>query len=124
MNSYQEQIKKFSEERNWNQFYNPKDILLGIVEEIGELRNLIKWEQNPEIIKKLLKENKEEVKDAVGDIYWFLSLLANSCDVDIDEAIQMTIEDNKKRFPIEKTKNRHTNIHLGGHDGKYLDPSN
>jgi len=48
-----------------------------------------------------------------------LSLLANSCDVDIDKAIEMTIEDNKKRFPIEKTKNKHTNIYLGGHDGKY-----
>jgi len=54
MNSYQEQIKKFCEERNWNQFHNPKDILLGIVEEVGEFRNIIKWEQNPEIIKKLL----------------------------------------------------------------------
>ena len=84
---------------------------------------MIKWEQNPEIIKKVLEENKEEVKDAVGDMYWFLSLLANSCDIDIDEAIQMTIEDNKKRFPVEKTKNRHTNVNLGGHDGKYSNPS-
>ena len=119
MNHYQEQIKKFCEERNWNQFHNPKDILLGIVEEIGEFRNIVKWEQDPEVIKKLLFEKKEEVKDVVGDIFWFLSLLANSCDVDIDKAIQMTIEDNRKRFPVEKTKNKHTNIYLGGHDGKY-----
>ncbi len=119
MNKFQKQIQKFSDDRNWNQFYNPKDILLGIVEEIGELRNLIKWEQNPEILKKVLKENKEEVKDAVGDIYWFLSLLANSCGVDIDEAIEMTIKDNEKRFPVKKTKGKHTNTYLGGHDGKY-----
>ena len=119
MNPYQEQIKKFCEERNWNQFHNPKDILLGIVEEVGEFRNIIKWEQNPEVIKKLLFEKKDEVKDTVGDIFWFLSLLANSCDVDIDEAVQFTIEDNKRRFPIEKTKDKHTNIYLGGHDGKY-----
>lgn len=121
MNQYQEEIKRFSQERNWNQFYSPKDILLGIVEEVGELRNIVKWEQDPEVLRKLLLENKEEVKDAVGDMFWFLSLLANSCDVDIDKAIQMTIEDNKKRFPIEKTKGRHTNIHLGGHDGKYTE---
>ena len=119
MNSYQRQIQKFSNERNWGQFYNPKDILLGIVEEVGELRNLIKWEQNTEILKKVLKKNKGEVKDAVGDIYWFLSLLANSCGVDIDEAIKMTIKDNKKRFPVKKTKGKHTNTYLGGHDGKY-----
>jgi len=40
MNPYQKQIKKFCEERNWGQFHNPKDLLLGIVEEIGELRNI------------------------------------------------------------------------------------
>ena len=119
MNSYQEQIKKFCKERNWAQFHNPKDLLLGIVEEIGEFRNIIKWEQNPQIIKKVLLDNKEQVKDTVGDIFWFLSLLANSCDINIDDAIKMTIEDNKKRFPIGKTKNEHTNIYLGGHDGKY-----
>ena len=119
MNYYQEQVKKFCEERNWAQFHNPKDLLLGIVEEVGEVRNIIKWEQDLEVIKKVLLENKVEVEDAVGDIFWFLSLLANSCDIDIDKAIDMTIKDNEKRFPIEKTKGKHTNTYLGGHDGKY-----
>lgn len=119
MNPHQEQIKRFCEERNWSQFHNPKDLLLGIVEEIGEVRNIIKWEQNPEIIQKVLLDNKDQVKDAVGDIFWFLSLLANSCNVDIDEAAKMTINDNEKRFPVEKTKDKHTNTYLGGHDGKY-----
>lgn len=119
MNKFQKQIKKFCDKRNWDQFHNPKDLLLGIVEKVGEFRNIVKWEQNPKIIKKSLFKNKKEVEDAVGDIYWFLSLLANSCGVDIDEAIQMTIKDNKKRFPIAKTKGKHTNTNLGGHDGKY-----
>ncbi len=42
MNPFQRQIHQFSKERDWNQFYNPKDLLLGIVEEIGEIRNLVK----------------------------------------------------------------------------------
>lgn len=119
MNSYQEQIKKFCEKRNWGQFFDPKDLLLGIVEEVGELRNVIKWQKDPEIIKKLISENKEEMKDGIGDIFWFLSLLANICDIDIDEAIDFTIKDNEKRFPVKKTKDKDTNIYLGGYDGKY-----
>src|SRR4030042_5560369 len=110
MNKFQKQIKKFTNDREWENFWNVKDILLGIVEEVGELRNLVKWEQNPEILKKVLKDNKEEVKDAIGDIYWFLAVLATSCDLDIDEAIKMTIKDNRKRFPIKKTKGKHTNL--------------
>lgn len=119
MNKYQKIIKKFGKDRNWEDFWNVKDVLLGIVEEVGELRNLVKWEQNPEIIKKVLKKNRGEVKDGIGDIYWYLAVLGNNCGVDIDEAIEMTIIDNKKRFPVDKTKGKHTNLYLGGHDGKY-----
>ena len=101
MNRYQKQIKKFCKDRNWEQFHNPKDLLLGVVEEIGEFRNIIKWEQDPKIIKESLLKNKNEVR------------------VDMNEAIKEVIKENEKRFPLSKTKNKHTNIHLGGHDGKY-----
>jgi len=119
MNEFQKKIKKFSEDRDWGQFHNPKDLLLGIVEEIGEIRNIIKWEQDPEKLKKVLSENKEELEDNIGDIYWFLTLLANSGDIDIDEAIDKVIKRNESRFPISDVKSSHTNRYLGGKDKQY-----
>lgn len=120
MNQFQKRIKDFSEERNWGQFHNPKDLLLGIVEEIGEIRNLVKWEQDPEVLKKVLLENKEEFEDDIGDIYWFLALLANEHGIDIDRAILGVIDKNKKRFPVKDVKSKHTNLYLGGKDRQYL----
>lgn len=79
----------------------------------------MKWEQDNEKLKKVLTENKEIVEDDIGDIYWFLALLANETNIDIDEAINKVIEKNKIRFPIEKLKSKHTNIFLGGEDGQY-----
>lgn len=119
MNKYQDIIRRFAEDRNWRQFHNPKDLLLGIVEEIGELRNIIKWEQDPDKLRKVLVDNKDEVEDGIGDIFWFLALLANGCKVNIDKAIEKTIKDNEKRFPVKEIKNRHTNRYLGGKDKKY-----
>ena len=119
MNSKQEQIKKFCRERNWDQFHNPKDILLGIVEEVGEFRNLAKWEQDPQVIRKVFLEKKAEVEDGIGDMFWFLSLLANSYDIDIDQAAQVVIDENERRFPLDQTKDKHTNINLGGYDGHH-----
>lgn len=119
MNSFQKRIKKFAEDRDWGQFHNPKDVLLGIVEEIGEIRNLVKWEQNPEVLKKVLRDNKSEFEDNIGDIYWFLALLANGNNIDLDRAIDGVIKKNAKRFPIKDTKSRHTNIHLEGKDKQY-----
>lgn len=117
MKNQQEKIKKFCEERNWRQFHNPKDLLLGVVEEVGELRNIIKWEQDQKVIYEAMENNKAEVADNIGDILWFIAILANNLDIDLDECLNEVIESNKKRFPLEKTKNRHTNIYLGGHDG-------
>ena len=50
MQNFQEELRKFDKERNWGQFRDPRDILLGIVEEVGEIRNFVKWESNPEVI--------------------------------------------------------------------------
>src|SRR3989344_9599578 len=99
MNNFQIRIKKYAEERDWSQFHNPKDLLLGIVEEIGEIRNLIKWEQNPEVLRKVPRDHREEFEDNIGDIYWSLALLANSNNVDIYKAIDLAIKRNTKRFP-------------------------
>jgi len=119
MNKFQARIQKYSEERNWGQFHNPKDLLLGIVEEVGEIRNIVKWEQDPEKLHQVLLNNKDEFEDNIGDLYWFLALLANSCDVDMDEAIDKVIKGNEVRFPIADVKNHHTNRYLGGKDKQY-----
>ena len=116
MNEFQQKIKKFSEDRNWGQFHNPKDLLLGIVEEVGEIRNLVKWEQDINKIRESLEKNKEELEDNIGDLYWFLALLANGNNRNIDEEISKVIEKNEKRFPVKETKSRHTNVNIGGWD--------
>lgn len=119
MNNFQKQIQKFADERDWGQFHNPKDLLLGIVEEVGEIRNIVKWEQDPEKLQKVLSDNKKELKDNIGDIYWFLALLANGNNINIDSAIKDVIAKNKKRFPVKEVKSRHTNRYLGGKDKQY-----
>lgn len=118
MNKFQQLIKKFCKERDWNQFFDPKDLLLGIVEEVGEMRNTVKWVQGQDALKKVIRENKEEFEDNIGDLYWFLAILANENDIDVDTAISKVIARNKKRFPISKTKSIHTNTKFGGVDGR------
>lgn len=119
MNEFQKRIKQFSEERDWSQFHNPKDLLLGIVEEIGEIRNIVKWEQDINKLKSVLEANKEALEDNIGDIYWFLALLANGSGVNIDDAIDGVITKNEKRFPVSDVKSQHTNLYLGGKDKQY-----
>jgi len=121
--TFQEYVAEMKKARDWNQFHQPKDLLLGMIEEMGEFRNLIKWEQNPEEIRKILvdgpKERRDEVVDFFGDMMWYLGSLADYCGVDISEAMEMNIGELQKRFPIEKVKGSTANPVTGGFDGKY-----
>lgn len=119
MNEFQQRIKKFAEDRDWGQFHNPKDLLLGIVEEVGEIRNIVKWEQDINKLRAVLNDNREKLEDEIGDLYWFLALLANGSNINIDEAIDKVIKKNELRFPIADVKSSHTNLYLGGQDKQY-----
>jgi NTP pyrophosphatase (non-canonical NTP hydrolase) len=86
---------------------------------VGELRNIVKWEQDQNVLRRVMEDNREEVKDGIGDIYWYLALLGNMAGINVDDAIDEVIKPNGKRFPVKDIKSRHTNLYLGGKDKKY-----
>ena len=55
----------------------------------------------------------------MGDIFWFVFMLANRCGVDVKKAIDRVIEDNESRYPVELVRGKHTNIYAGGVDLKF-----
>jgi len=112
MKELQKEIEEFVKERRWIKFHNPKELLLGIIEEVGEFRNIIKWELDQERLEEIIKNNYEEVEDTFGDMLWFIVSLANRCNVDLEIALKKVIERNKKRFPKEKFFKTHTNVYV------------
>jgi NTP pyrophosphatase (non-canonical NTP hydrolase) len=120
----QDKVRNFAEARNWtNNLDDPRDYLLGIVEEVGEFRNFVKWINNRDSVNKLIEENFDYIENTLGDILWFIFMLANRCGIDVKKAIEKVIEDNEKRFPVDLVKGKHTNIFAGGIDLKFKKPS-
>jgi len=120
LNNIQERIETFAEEREWKgKFDDPRDYLLGIVEEVGEVRNIVKWETSIEVINRVIKDNFEHLENMIGDLLWFTFMLANRVGVNAKEAIEKVIENNTERFPVELTKGKSTNVYAGGIDLKY-----
>lgn len=102
-------IKHFIEERQWQPYHTPKELLLAIVEEIGEFRNIIKWEPKEEKVKEKIKKHRDEVEDFFGDIVWDLCSLANYCQVDISKALDDVIKKHEIRYPKDIVGGRHIN---------------
>ncbi len=114
----QGKVKEFDKKREWEDDWHLKDISLNLVEEIGELWNLIKWIDEKEQ-REVVKENKEKVKDFIGDSLFLILKMANKTKVDTEDALNETINEYKKRMPSEKLKkHKHANTKAGGIDNK------
>ena len=102
-----EKIKKFRDERDWMQFHDPKNMSISIIIEAAELLEHFQWKTKEEV-KKYVGENKEEIRDEIADVALYLFELADNLGIDLLKAMENKLEKNKKKYPVEKAKGRHT----------------
>ena len=90
-------LTEFRNDREWEQFHNPKDLAIAISVEAGELLELFLWKDPAEA-------NKEKVKEELADIFAFAFLLAEKYGFDAKQIILDKIERNGEKYPVEKAK--------------------
>jgi NTP pyrophosphatase (non-canonical NTP hydrolase) len=91
------ELIKFRDERDWEQFHNPKDLALAISIEAGELLEVFLW-KGPE------EANKEKVKEELADIFSYAFMLADKYGFDVKEIVLDKIKQNGKKYPADKAK--------------------
>jgi len=96
-------IKKFSDERNWDQFHTPKNLAMALSVEASELLEIFQW-LNQEESKNLNDKEKESVKEELADIFIYLIRIADKLDIDLEEAITHKMKINAKKYPVELSK--------------------
>jgi len=92
-----QELIKFRNDRNWEQFHNPKDLALAINIEAGELLEEYLWKKHEDA-------NREKIKEELADIFAYAFLLADKYDFDVKEIVLDKIEKNGKKYPVEKAK--------------------
>ena len=90
-------LRLFRDERDWEQFHNPKDLSLAISIEAGELLELFLWKGAGDA-------DKEKVKKELADIFSFAFLLADKYGFDVEEIILEKIKENGEKYPVEKAR--------------------
>jgi NTP pyrophosphatase (non-canonical NTP hydrolase) len=102
-------IIKFRDERDWKKFHNPKDLAISLSLEASELLENFQWRSSEEAV----NDNIENIKDELADVLIYSLLLANDLGLDIDEIITRKIEQNSRKYPIEKAygvKTKYNNL--------------
>ena len=97
----QEQLRHFAIQRNWDQFHTPKNLVMALSGEVGELTEIFQW-LTPEQSQHFSVEKKRQLEEEIADVMMYLVRLADKCDVDILEACQNKIIKNADKYPIER----------------------
>ena len=97
-------ILKFRDDRDWKQFHNPKDLAISISLEAAELLEVFQWSgADVDCNKKM-----DKIKEELADVLTYCVLMADACNLDIDQIVQEKSKKNSEKYPIEKAKGNST----------------
>ena len=105
------EVAEFASERDWEQFHSPRNLLLALVGEVGEVAEILRWQgdANPAIP----PDQAENWADELADVLTLLVRLADRSGVDLTEAFARKLEKARAKYPVERFK---------GSNRKYSDP--
>ena len=100
-------ILEFRDARDWKQFHNPKDLAISLSLEASEVLEHFQWKSKEEI-EKYIKTNKNEIGEELADVFYWVLLLANDLNINIENAFELKMKKNAKKYPIKKAKGKHS----------------
>jgi NTP pyrophosphatase (non-canonical NTP hydrolase) len=100
MNKLIERIIQFRDARDWKQFHLPKNLAISLLLEASEVLELFQWTKDGH----LPPERKNDLKEELADVYYWVLLLAHECNIDLDKALEEKMEQNETKYPVEKAK--------------------
>lgn len=91
-------IRKFNEERDWDQFHTPENLAKSISIEAGELLECFQWNST--------EFNREHVLEELADVMNYCLVMCDRLGVDAGEIILAKLEKNIAKYPAEKARGK------------------
>ncbi|KAJ7565901.1 hypothetical protein O6H91_02G079900 [Diphasiastrum complanatum] len=97
----QNRLDEFAKARNWEQFHSPRNLLLALVGEVGEVSEIFQW--RGEVARGLPDWNateKEHLGEELSDVLLYLVRLADICDINLGQAALRKLIKNGLKYPV------------------------
>ena len=93
-----DRIRKFTVDRDWEQFHTPGNIAKSIVIEAAELLECFQWDE----------ENYDlgHVKEELADVLVYCRNMLDRLGLDEDEIVNAKMDQNERKYPVDKAKGR------------------
>ena len=104
---FQQQLKQFIAERDWDQFQSPKNLSMALAGEAGELLEHFQWLSEDQS-RTLSAEELEAVAMEMADIQIYLANLAERLGISLGPAVARKMQINAQKYPVDQARGRAT----------------
>ena len=91
-------IRRFSDDRDWDQFHSPANLAKSIVIEAAELLECFQWSDDEYDI--------DHIKEELADVMVYTQNLLDKLELDADEIVNLKMLQNEAKYPVEKAKGK------------------
>lgn len=98
-------LQRFADDRDWQQFHSPKNLLLALTGETGELCEIFQWMSEADAKEAAKRpETAQAVRDELADVLMYLVRLSSVLGVDLNDAVTSKLALNGQKYPVDKAK--------------------
>ena len=90
-----DRIRKFTEDRDWDQFHTPANLAKSISIEANELLECYQWSDDADL---------EHVREELADVIVYCQNLLDKLGLDVDEIVNSKMAKNEAKYPVEKAR--------------------
>lgn len=91
-----DRIRKFTDDRDWDQFHTPANLAKSISIEANELLECFQWSDT--------EYDLEHVKEELADVIVYCQNMLDKLGLDVDEIVMSKMTKNEAKYPVEKAK--------------------
>lgn len=106
-------LRRFAEERDWEQFHSPKNLAMALSVEVAELAEHFQWLTQQES-RSISSDRKNAIRHELADVLIYLVRLADRLDIDLLQAAEIKIALNAERYPADKCRGRSERPDISG----------
>ena len=90
----EKEVKKFVEDRNWDQFHTPDNLAKSISIEAGELLECFRWSSD---------YDPQAVKEELADAMIYCVQLSDKLGISIEDVMVEKLRMNAENYPVDKS---------------------
>lgn len=100
-------VREFSIERDWEQFHDPKSLILALVGEVGELAELFQWIPAEDAVGRFSAPSRQaRAGEEIADVLIYLIRLADVLGLDLAVVTRAKLADSSRRFAVDEVHGR------------------